>query len=107
MPGITLTKADAGRTVELSQGATAEIELEENPTTGYRWTLEESLPAGIGVVGDEYTPGGSAVGAGGLRRFSLRADAPGGGVVSLKLWREWTGESSVIDRFHVTVRIAG
>jgi inhibitor of cysteine peptidase len=107
MPDTILTRADHETTVELQPGTTAVVELEENPTTGFRWAIEQPLPAGISLLDSDYAPGGDAVGGGGLRQFRLRADAPGSGVLSLKLWREWAGDASVVDRFRVTVRIRG
>ena len=40
MSTITLTRADDGRTVDLSPGDTLVLRLAENPTTGYQWALD-------------------------------------------------------------------
>jgi predicted secreted protein len=34
-----LTYQDCGQTIELRPGETAEIQLKENPSTGYRWSV--------------------------------------------------------------------
>lgn len=107
MTETILTKTDHENTVDLTPGAEMVIELEENPTAGYRWTVEEPLPVGMGLVSTEFAPGVPAIGKGGLRRFRIHVDGPGEGTLSFKLWREWGGDSSVVDRFRATVRIQG
>lgn len=36
-PGVSLTEADAGRTVIVPVGQTFTVQLVDNPSTGYRW----------------------------------------------------------------------
>ena len=71
MATVTLTEADAGRTVPVSPGEHVVVRLAENPTTGYRW----SVPMGLQVAADTYERGGGAVGAGGQRVLTLVAPA--------------------------------
>jgi hypothetical protein len=37
--------------------------------------------------------------------MTLQAGEAGGGLLSLKRWREWQGDSSVTERFRVMLRI--
>lgn len=87
---MTLTEADAGRSVPVSPGEPVIVRLAENPTTGYRW----SVPMGLEVAADIYERGGGGgVGAGGQRvltlvapvqatRAEFRLQRPGGGVAA-------------------------
>ncbi|HEX5369333.1 MAG TPA: protease inhibitor I42 family protein [Dehalococcoidia bacterium] len=105
MPETTLTAADNGRAIEVESADELVVELDENATTGYRWAVEEPLPAGLSLSSSDYEPGGATPGAGGKRRIRLHATGAGGGALSLKLWREWQGDASVTERFRVTVTI--
>jgi inhibitor of cysteine peptidase len=69
MEAVTITEADAGRTVSVTPGQHLVLRLPENPTTGYRW----SVPAGVSVVSDTYEAGGTQAGAGGQRVLTLVA----------------------------------
>ena len=76
MATVTLTEADAGRTVPVAPGEPMVVRLAENPTTGYRW----SIPMGLEVAADTYERGSEAgsprvAGAGGQRVLTLIAPA--------------------------------
>ena len=87
MEPIQLNEADDGREVTVAAGQRVMVRLPENPTTGYRW----EPPAGVDVVADEYrSTGGTAVGAGGERVFTLAARATSG-EVRFALTRPWGG----------------
>ncbi|MDD1656717.1 MAG: protease inhibitor I42 family protein [Methanomicrobiales archaeon] len=65
--------ASNGKTVTLAQGSTVMIRLKENPTTGYRW--EVTVPEGLSLVRDEYTPDAvptGIVGSGGIHTWLLQ-----------------------------------
>lgn len=99
---VTLTEKDAGRTVELAPGETVAVQLQENPTTGYRWTVEET--AGLQLAGDDLASRGG-IGAAATHTFRFRAAAPGSFEVRLRNWRAWEGEGSVRDRFTFRVKV--
>jgi inhibitor of cysteine peptidase len=61
---MILNEQDSGRTVKVNRGAMITIRLEENPTTGYLWTVEAG--SGLEKVEDQNEPGGR-IGAGGVR----------------------------------------
>jgi predicted secreted protein len=63
---------DNGASVQLPRSAKITIELEENPTTGYRWMISSIDEAFLVPEGDAFLTGDRmAPGAGGLRRFFL------------------------------------
>jgi inhibitor of cysteine peptidase len=111
MPEVTLTETDNGGAIEVRQGDVIDLQLRENPTTGFRWQVvradgldEEPLAADATPQGGE--PGQPRIGAGGVRTLRFRARAPGSGRLELKLWRAFEGESSVVDRFTADITIA-
>jgi inhibitor of cysteine peptidase len=106
-----LTEANNGQAIRIRQGDTVELQLRENPTTGFRWQvvradgLVEEAAADKGR--EAVVPGQHPqMGAGGVRAFRFRARTPGTGRLELKLWREFEGESSVVNRFAGDITIA-
>ncbi len=95
-----------GSTVDAESGETILVRLDETPTTGYRWALEHVDEQVLEAEGSEFQlPPNAAIGAAGQRTFVFKARSRGTGRISLRLWREWEGMSSVTDRFEVSVRI--
>jgi inhibitor of cysteine peptidase len=82
-----------------------EVQLPENPTTGYRWAVAEYDARILHLEESALASGGGGIGGGGVRAFAFRALLGGETPLRLKHWREWQGESSVDDRFEVTVRV--
>ncbi|MDZ4783121.1 MAG: protease inhibitor I42 family protein [Planctomycetia bacterium] len=86
---MPLTESDDGRTLTVDANAELSVKLGENPTTGYRWSVDQ-LTAVV-LVSDRFEPG-DAIGAAGHHWFVFRAGAPGSGGVKLKLSRPWQGD---------------
>jgi len=85
----TLTEADSGREITLRPRETAVVELEENATTGFRWTAAAS-GACVAVEDAGFLPStGTAPGAAGTHTFQLRAATPGSCDVEFRLRRSW------------------
>ncbi|HEY7270565.1 MAG TPA: protease inhibitor I42 family protein [Dehalococcoidia bacterium] len=104
---LSLVEADNGRTRDIRQGETVRITLPENATTGYRWAVDQVDESVIEALASEphYAPSG--VGSGGEIPFLFRAKAGGAGEIVLKHWRHWAGDSSIIDRFRIQLRVQG
>jgi predicted secreted protein len=98
---MILSEQDRGRTVEVPAGSVITVRLKENPTTGYRWSVEATN--GLEQVGDRFEAGGAAIGAAGERVFQFRATRAGSHKLRLKNWREWEAEASVTDRFEANI----
>jgi inhibitor of cysteine peptidase len=103
---LTLSEKDDGRSVNLKIGDDLEVTLPENATTGYRWAVDhiDGSVVDLGSTQPHY-PSGGAVGSGGRVTFVFRGDKPGTGAIALKQWRPWEGDSSVVGRFRVEVRV--
>ena len=101
-----LTQADKGKSITVHIGDEIIINLTENPTTGYRWAIDKIDATVLLAQNPTFssTPGG-AIGSGGTRTFTFIAKQPGTVYLQLKLWREWQGDSSIIERYDVTIQV--
>src|SRR5215475_4291356 len=90
---MVLTEKDSGRTVETANGSVLTILLQENASTGYRWSVEAS--PGLQLVGDNPDQAAEAIGAEVRRKLEFRATRVGSHQLRLKKWRDWEGETSV------------
>lgn len=99
-----LSPADDGRSIRATVGDHIVIELPENPTTGYRWTIDAVDDNGLALRDSAYArDDGGAIGGGGSRRLSFTVVRSGLSRIQLKRWREWEGDASVQQRFEVAV----
>ncbi|MET9021291.1 protease inhibitor I42 family protein [Actinopolymorpha sp. NPDC004070] len=101
---IVVTKT--GTSTVAAVGDEILVQLPENATTGYQWSVER-VSGPLEVVSSELAlpgagPGVAPVGAGGQRLVRLAVVAPGLGAAELVLSRSW--ETSSLERFEVEVR---
>ena len=99
-----LTAADSGQEVSISVGETIEIDLAENPTTGYRWHLDCSPTAVLRSVSDSFQAG-KRPGEEGMHRWIIRAETAGSGKISGQYQRSWAPDDSPARTFSVRVRV--
>ena len=76
---VTVTEADEGSTMNLAVGATLQVVLKSNPSTGYHWvaSVDQSCLQQTGTA--VYTPDPDSegrLGAGGSDTFSFNAVSP-------------------------------
>ncbi|MCU0629539.1 MAG: protease inhibitor I42 family protein [Methanoregulaceae archaeon] len=84
----TFTESDNGRTITLTRGQVVKVQLNENPTTGYRW--EPSVSSGIQITGDSYVASASGrMGAGGTRTWTLKITGTGNQQFDAGYKRSW------------------
>ena len=77
---MVLTQAMHDTTVDVQLGRIVDVELAENPSTGWTWRLQTSTKGVLEPAGEHFTPGpdaGRRVGVGGIRVFHYRAAAVG------------------------------
>jgi inhibitor of cysteine peptidase len=87
----------------VERGDVVEIELTENPTTGYRWTVTVTPQDFIEVERSDFEAAASgAPGAAGRRVFTFLVRGQGSGEVDLALARSWEPERP-IDRLRVAI----
>jgi len=97
---------DYGRVIILPKDATLRVVLEENPSTGYRWQVEEADNGCLRMVSNEFVANNAhAIGAPGMVVFYFKPVRPGFCPLDLKRWRPWEGDKSVVERFRIAVSI--
>jgi inhibitor of cysteine peptidase len=97
---LTLGAHDAGSRYDVTVGDVVAIELEEHPTTGYRWQLGVDH-ASVRVVDDTFANSDPSVrGAPGRRRVTLQVLRAGTIRVTFRKIRSWQPDD-VVERFDV------
>lgn len=81
------------------------IELESNPSTGYRWYLTSFNNKILKFVSSEFVPKTSSQirGGGGMERFNFEAIKEGTTSIKLVYKRAWEREATKLDEFFVNV----
>jgi inhibitor of cysteine peptidase len=103
---LQITKARNGSEIEVRPGETFELELPENPTTGYRWHLLSADGSVYKLQDDSFQPsGGTAYGGGGIRRWRFQAVQEGAAPLEVEYRRSWEKQAAEI--FKITVRVRG
>ncbi|MBD2665315.1 hypothetical protein B6N60_00084 [Richelia sinica FACHB-800] len=106
MSEVTLSQLNNGQVVTLKRGQILILSLEENSTTGYRWSKPTLNTQVLQLKTDELKLANNAgIGSGGQRVFTFQANNLGQVKLQLKNFREWTGEQSTIESFEVTVLV--
>ena len=103
--GVSLTEQDDGATIDVRVGQAVIVNLPENATTGYRWAIEHVDPRRVEVREAEPQYPASAVGSGGRAQWLFLSRASGMTRITMKQWRPWEGDTSIVERFHVQLRI--
>ena len=92
----------AEQTLRLTVGQSASIELEENPSTGYRWGIDAKASSNLSIlrISDrgftEREGGKRLLGAPGIHRWNIEAASAGTASVILiyrRPWEEQAGRS--------------
>ena len=100
----------ADRTIKLAVDQETTIALQENPTTGYRWSIDAKASANLALLriqdrGFAPSAGGRPlVGAPGVHRWSIGASSAGSASVSFVYGRPW--EAAPIRRHSVAIEAA-
>ena len=100
-----MTQAHDGQTVPAKVGNVLSLELPSNPGSGYGWSLNSLDNTLLELIETRFLATRDVPGSGGLQVWAVRARAAGRARISLKHWRPWEGEPSVIARFAVEVDI--
>lgn len=99
-----LGEGDNGSLLITRQGDNVRIHLEENPTTGYKWTLK-ALDERIRLVDSNWDGiEDDLIGGSGIRELGFVVEEPGDTSLELTSYREWDPDN-VVDQFVVTLSI--
>lgn len=103
---LRITQAENGKSLAVGGGDAIAITLPENPTTGFEWAIDQTDSKIIELRDAVFSllsePG---IGSGGVRTFRFQAKIPGTVQLRLKKWRSWQGDSSIEERFEVTILV--
>jgi inhibitor of cysteine peptidase len=101
---LEITKKLSGGEFDVILGEPFEIQLPENPTTGYRWSLRSSGAPFVAVEKDSFqAPTGGRMGAGGVHHWSFGTAQAGVANLEMEYKRGW--EEKAAETFRVTVRV--
>jgi inhibitor of cysteine peptidase len=90
----SVTAGAADQTVRLAPHASSVIELQENPSTGYRWSIDAGASVNLSIlrIGDlGFSQSGSAhpIGAPGVHRWRVEAVSTGSASIVFVYRRSW------------------
>ena len=107
MSSMTFSNADNGKTLTLKPGQKITLRLNENPTTGYRWSTSAFNSQILQLIDDRFDlPDTSAMGGGGQRVLTFQANQLGQVTLNLKNRQEWEDEASALESFNLTLQVA-
>lgn len=98
-----LTDADAGKTRAVAVGATVELRLAENPSTGSVWTFDIDPPSAATVTASEWTAQSRLVGAPGMRDVTFRIQQAGRIEIRAREGRPWEGADAAVRRLQFSL----
>jgi inhibitor of cysteine peptidase len=104
---VLLSDVDQSSTVSVPLSEEVVLELEENPSTGYRWTFEATGES-VKELASTYIPSPTGViGGGGHRIFRFLATRPGTTSIRAALRRTWEQPDRTIKQYAITVTVTG
>jgi inhibitor of cysteine peptidase len=103
---ITLDQAANNTEVILTVGQEVEIVLPENPTTGYRWEIQDSGEPVCSAIANRFdAPSAGTPGRGGVRHWQFRAERAGSCRIDLIYQRASDREARPAQTFSLTARV--
>jgi inhibitor of cysteine peptidase len=92
------------QSVQIKNGMTFKVVLDENPTTGYTWIL--NVTSGLAITGDTYVPPDSSlVGAGGKHEWQIKATGTGDQQITGIYRRSWEPTVGNETTYRLNIRI--
>lgn len=101
----TLGDAENGKTIPVHVDDEIQIALDSNPTTGYRWTIENSDEALLTLKQDHFSASSRLMGSSGTQVFTFVAQRAGTVHLHFAYGRTFIGEQSITRRWTVAIQI--
>jgi inhibitor of cysteine peptidase len=104
VPDFLFQAKDNGAVATIPVGQRFQIQVEENPTTGYKWSEPEFDKQCLLLESDQYTPYKEAgIGGGGIRLFAFTVKSECKTTVRLMYKRPWETNVAPEATFEITV----
>ena len=94
------------QTIHLPVGQVIELRLNENPTTGFRWSFTQDGSPSCAVISDSFTPQEGPPGAGGRHTWQIKAMQVGDCHLELRYRRPHELNTPPAQTFDVDVLVA-
>lgn len=92
------------KSVTLAKGDKLVIKLDENASTGFRWSQVKRPPI-VRFVSSTFVPSASeAIGASGVRTYTYAPVTTGDGTLTLRYARAWTSDGSTTYKLKISVK---
>lgn len=102
---MILTRDDSDKSLGVASGGQVSVLLDESPTTGYRWRIDIEGDALVLVSREFHLKEAGAVGGSGRVHFNFSAGTPGRARLRFRLWKEWEGDASIVDRLDFDINV--
>src|SRR5215207_9366612 len=100
MAKITLSENNNQHHINISVDDIIQIELDESPTSGYKWELAELDTSDMDVMSEDFKPNiNAAIGGSGKKIIQLKAIRKSTGTIKLQKYRSW--DSNVHKTFEI------
>jgi inhibitor of cysteine peptidase len=99
-------RTENGLHIELQKDDTLVIRLPENPSTGYRWAVQQNGTIMRLESAHFDLTEGAGIGGGGLRTLCFKAASLGAVKLQVVLRREWQKGAPAADVYEVQIRVA-
>ena len=97
-----ITGDNNNKNIVVHKGDTIEIQLDETPTTGYSWAVDNVDSHILDFQSSDYKIYNTAgIGGGGIRSMKFLVNGQGDGSIKLKNWRKWSGD--IYQQFEIDV----
>ncbi|GAC1447122.1 MAG: hypothetical protein PVSMB4_01560 [Ktedonobacterales bacterium] len=102
---LELDESADGHEFVLQTAQSFAIRLDENPTTGYRWSLAAGGEPTCVLIDQAFERTDGPPGQGGSHRWQFRTAQAGRGAIELVLSRPWESGAAPVRRFALLVRV--
>ncbi len=103
---LVLKKENSGQQIEVKSQQEFQIVLDANPTTGYTWTLIDTIPTiKTSLQNSQFTKSSDLLGAPGQQIFSFKANFTGKMEIRFIYHRQWEKNAAPIDSYSVKIEV--
>ncbi len=98
---ISIDKSSQGKTIKAQKGDVIQVQLSENPTTGYLWKIKSIDTQHLKYKEEKFEISGDAIGASGMKTIFIEVIHEGTSELNIGLGNPW--EEDTVERFGVRI----